>query len=224
MFNLTELQLIEKTLTGKRDWLHKNILATNNPELFLQNLKNQETCDEIDVLLSKINIHLNAHASTMFNPALIDNEPYLAAKYKRQIMSPQCIKTLVVDDDVIMLSLIEMILQSAGIEKIHTAEDGEKAISMLYEATIPYDLVLCDMNMPLKNGLDVHKAIRTSERYADTFFMLVTAVSEAREIDAAINSGVNDYAVKPIEKNTLLKKIARHFPNIHIDKQADEST
>lgn len=220
MFNLTELQLIEKTLAARRDSLRKN---TSGTESAAQKLQNQEACDAIDGLLSKINFHLkNPQTASAFNATPTSNAINLSIKQKRQIMSPQSIKALVIDDDYIISSLLEMILQSAGIEKIHIAEDGIKAISMLYEATIPYDLVLCDMNMPLKNGLDVHKAIRDSEHCADTFFMLVTAVSEAKQIHAAINSGVNDYIVKPIEKDTLLKKIAKHFPNIHIDNQVDE--
>lgn len=221
MFNLTELQLIEKTLAARRDWLTKNM---NAAEPAVQKLKNQETCDAIDALVSKINAYLkNSPTAATFNTVPTSNAINLSTKQKRQIMSPQSIKALVIDDDHIISSLLEMILQSAGIEKIHIADDGIKAISMLYDATIPYDLVLCDMNMPLKNGLDVHKALRANERCADTFFMLVTAVSEAKQIHAAINSGVNDYIVKPIEKDTLLKKIARHFPNIHIDNQVDES-
>jgi len=145
----------------------------------------------------------------------------ISTKQKCQSLQPEQIKTLVIDDDYIILSLLEMILQSVGIEKIDVAEDGTKAISMLYDANPPYDLVLCDMNMPLKNGLEVHSAMRANEHCADAFFMLVTAVTEAQL--EAINSGVNGYIAKPIEREMLIKKIAQQFPAIHVDNPANEN-
>jgi two-component system chemotaxis response regulator CheY len=83
---------------------------------------------------------------------------------------------------------------------------------MLYDAKPIYDMVLCDWNMPIKNGLDVHNAMRASERYQNTCFMLATANSEAKQIRAAIEEGVDDYLVKPIDQAVLNKKISRFFP------------
>jgi two-component system chemotaxis response regulator CheY len=46
--------------------------------------------------------------------------------------------------------------------------------------------------------------------------MLVTAVSEAKQIRSAIEDGVDDYVIKPIEQDKLLKKIARFFPHVKL--------
>ena len=83
---------------------------------------------------------------------------------------------------------------------------------MMYDANPVYDLVLCDWNMPTKSGIDVHNAMRAAERYLGTVFMLVTAVSDAKQIRSAIEEGVDDYVVKPIEQEKLIKKISRFFP------------
>jgi two-component system chemotaxis response regulator CheY len=56
--------------------------------------------------------------------------------------------------------------------------------------------------------------MRAAERYIDTCFMLVTAVTEAKQIRAAIEEGVDDYVVKPIEEQKIIKKIQRYFPQI----------
>ena len=99
---------------------------------------------------------------------------------------------------------------------MHIANDGLKGISTLYDANPVYDIVLCDWNMPIKNGLDVHNAMRAAERYMEACFMLVTAVTEAKQIRSAIEEGVDDYVVKPIEEEKFIRKIARHFPLINI--------
>lgn len=120
------------------------------------------------------------------------------------------------DDDEPLCELIALYLNSAGIHHIDFANDGMRAINMMYEAHPIYNLVLCDWNMPSKSGIDVHNAMRAAERYLGTAFILVTAVSEARQIRLAIDDGVDDYVVKPIEQNTLLKKIARFFPQVNL--------
>jgi two-component system chemotaxis response regulator CheY len=131
-------------------------------------------------------------------------------------MEPKKIKVLVVDDDDLIATLMKAILQSVGIQQIDVATDGLKAISMLYDANPVYDLVLCDWNMPIKSGLDVHNAMRAAERYMETCFILVTAVTEAKQIRSAIEEGVDDYIVKPIEEQKIIGKIARHFQQIKL--------
>jgi len=60
----------------------------------------------------------------------------------------------------------------------------------------------------------VHNAMRAAERYINAVFMLVTAVTEAKQIKAAIDEGVDDYIAKPVEQEKLVKKIARFFPKV----------
>ena len=60
----------------------------------------------------------------------------------------------------------------------------------------------------------MHNAMRAAERYIDACFMLVTAVTEAKQIRAAIEEGVDDYVVKPIEEEKIIKKIQRYFPQV----------
>jgi two-component system, chemotaxis family, chemotaxis protein CheY len=206
MFTKAELHIIGATLQQRANWLRKNI---DNPDLTANRQQNLATLELIEAALSKLNDSLK--------PApLAVKQVKLTGPQKRQQMEPEHIRVLLVDDDEMIASLLQMLLQSVGVKHIDVAPDGLKAISMLYEAEPVYDLVLCDWHMPIKNGLDVHNAMRAAERYLDTCFILVTAVTEAKLIKAAIDEGVDDYIVKPLEEQTTMRKLSRHFPKLPI--------
>ena len=216
MFTKSEIMVVAKTLSQRRDWLQKNI---SNPEFATNKLQNEQTLELIESSLSKLAQLSKALQATSDTP----QKPIkLSTTEKRAQMEPRKINVLIVDDDELIASLMKALLQSAGINQVDIAADGLQAISMLYDANPVYDLVLCDWNMPIKNGLDVHNAMRAAERYMETCFILVTAVTEAKQIRSAIEEGVDDYIVKPIEEHTTLKKIARHFPKIPISAEISE--
>lgn len=206
MFTKAEQHVIAATLQQRANWLQKNL---DNPDLSANRAQNQATLDIIESALAKLNDSPKASP-----PAA--KQPKLTGAQKRQQMEPGQIRVLVVDDDEMIASLLQMLLQSVGVKYVDVAPDGLKGISMLYDADPVYDLVLCDWHMPIKNGLDVHNAMRAAERYLDTCFILVTAVTEAKQIRAAIEEGVDDYIVKPLEEQTTVRKLARHFPKLPV--------
>jgi two-component system chemotaxis response regulator CheY len=223
MFNKQELQIMGKTLMQRREWLVKNL---DNPDMAAARQQNQQAIQLLDSILGKISKQLQPEAteargqevreqSTSVNH-YISQKTASPAQIRRQQLTPDQIKVLVVDDDNLLLELLTAILNSAGITKIEVSNDGRKAVTMMYETNPVYDLVLCDWHMPEKNGIDVHTAMRASERYHGTIFMLVTAVTEAKLIRDAIEEGVDDYVVKPLEQEKMLKKIARHFPQVKV--------
>jgi two-component system chemotaxis response regulator CheY len=210
MFTKPEIQLMAQTLTQRREWLIKNI---NNPEHAAAKPQNQKTVELMDSSLAKL---MQLYKSNQVGIDIISTPKPAKASIAqaRAQMGPADIKVLVVDDDELISSIMQTLLTSLGIQKADIANDGLEAISMLYDANPVYDLVLCDWNMPIKNGLDVHNAMRAAERYMDTCFMLVTAVTEAKQIRSAIEEGVDDYIVKPIEEQKIIKKIQRYFPKV----------
>lgn len=218
MFNKQELQLISQTLIQKRDWLSKNI---GNPEMAGSKKQFEKNLQVIEGIIQKINSQAPATADNTESPAI---NHYISAPStspirqaaigRRQQLAAGQIRVLLVDDDQLICDLISAYLRAADINLIHYANDGLKGISMMYDANPVYDLVLCDWNMPTKSGIDVHNAMRAAERYLGTVFMLVTAVSDAKQIRSAIEDGVDDYVVKPIEQEKLIKKIARFFPQV----------
>jgi two-component system chemotaxis response regulator CheY len=212
MFSKPEAQLIAKTLTQRREWLLKNI---DNPEHAAAKEQNQKVLELIESSLAKLlQLFKPTQAPVDIISAASTKPAKIPIAQKRAQMQPAEIRVLVADDDHLISSIMQVLLNSYGIQKIDIADDGLKAISMLYDANPIYDLVLCDWNMPIKSGLDVHNAMRAAERYVDTCFMLVTAVTEAKQIRAAIEEGVDDYVVKPIEEEKIIKKIQRYFPKV----------
>lgn len=227
MFNKQELQVLGQTLMQRREWLTKNL---DKPELVNTRAQNEKTLQIIDGALAKLNVHLRTASEG--NEATNDDDSPIreqithyisnkttspirqAALNRRQQLPLDKIRVLLIDDDTFICDILSAFLRDAGIIKIDTANDGMKGISMMYDANPIYDLVLCDWNMPKKSGIDVHNAMRAAERYQGAVFMLVTAVTEAKLIREAIEEGVDDYVVKPIEQDKLIKKIARLFPQI----------
>jgi two-component system, chemotaxis family, chemotaxis protein CheY len=219
MFNKQELQIMGKTLMQRREWLIKNL---ESPEMQSSRVQNQQAIQLLDGILSKLSKQLQTEVgdSTQVNHYVSTKSASptkQAAQIRRQQLMPDQMKVLVVDDDSLLLELLKAMLNAAGIDKVDLAENGMKAVTMMFDSNPVYDLVLCDWHMPEKNGIDVHTAMRASEHYHHTIFMLVTAVTEAKQIREAIDEGVDDYVVKPIEQDKLLKKIARHFPQVKTD-------
>lgn len=216
MFTKQELQIIGQTLAQKRAWIAKN-LDTAEASAKLELEQNLQT---IDAVLQKITPQLKPVSGDKSAVNHYISEKTIspirqAAFRRRQALMPLQIRVLLVDDDQLICDLVTAYLEAAGIYQVDYANDGQRGISMMYEANPIYDLVLCDWNMPNKSGLEVHSAMRAAERYLGTVFILVTAVSEAKQIRSAIEDGVDDYVVKPIEQDKLIKKIARFFPHVH---------
>lgn len=219
MFSKHELQVIGQTLIQRREWLTKNM---HRPELANAKTQNERTLQIIESALLKITTSLRPPTEAAPTEATRDSvnhyvsQPTIspsrqAALDRRQNLAPEEIRVLVVDDDQLICDLLTVYLSEIGITQIDTANDGMKGINMMFNANPIYDLVLCDWNMPAKSGLDVHNAMRAAERYHHAVFMLVTAVTEASQIRSAIQEGVDDYVVKPIEQDKLAKKIGRFF-------------
>lgn len=222
MFNKQELQLMGKTLMQRREWLVKNL---DNPDMAAARQQNQQAIQLFDSILGKLSKQLQSSSetadtreqSTSVNHYISQKSTSptrQAAQIRRQKLLPEQMKVLIVDDDNLLIEVLNAILNSAGINNVDVANDGMKAVTRMFDANPVYDLVLCDWHMPEKNGIDVHTAMRASERYHNTIFMLVTAVTEAKQIKDAIDEGVDDYVVKPLEQEKMLKKISRHFPQV----------
>lgn len=206
MFTKPEINVVTKTLQLRRDWIAKNL---DNPDQQALKEQNLQILAIIDNAIAKM------VALTPIETAPTPTKsPKLTGAQRRNQLEPAQIRVLIVDDDEMITSLLQMLLNSTGVRFVDIASDGLKGISMLYDANPIYDLVLCDWHMPIKNGLDVHNAMRAAERYMETCFILVTAVTEAKLIRSAIEEGVDDYIVKPLEEQTTIKKLARHFPKL----------
>ena len=116
---------------------------------------------------------------------------------------------LLVDDAASMRNMIKAILRDSGFTKIFEAPNGKESQTILEKKKM--DLVLCDWNMPVMNGLDLFKNVRQSENLKDLPFLMLTAESQSTMVKEAFAAGVSDYVVKPFTSECLLKKGVTRF-------------
>lgn len=132
-------------------------------------------------------------------------------------------KILVVDDAESMIGITCKILSEMGFRKVDSAKSAEKALTMLLEAAeekSPYQIVLTDWEMTGKTGLDLLKDIRITESLLETEVFIVSSHSEQEFILQAIQSGVTGYMLKPLNFNTLDKKLRGYLPSEEDDAKA----
>ena len=119
------------------------------------------------------------------------------------------IKTLIVDDQQTMRSLISTSLNALGIAQTREAPDGEEALRQLIAA--PANLVITDFNMPKLDGLGLLRAIRAHGPTSKTAVIMLTGRADRELVQRAVQFGVNNYLVKPFTTQTLKEKIEAVF-------------
>jgi len=122
---------------------------------------------------------------------------------------PLDIKILIVDDMERMRALVKEQVRALGFSNFHDADNGEKALNMLVKDhdSAPFKLVLSDWNMPVMNGLDFLKAVRSKEQFRTLPFLMVTAEADRESVLAAIKAGASNYIVKPFPPALLEQKL-----------------
>jgi two-component system chemotaxis response regulator CheY len=113
-------------------------------------------------------------------------------------------KFLVVDDSATMRRIVVNSLNRIGYTDIIEAEDGADALAK-YDPSI--GMVITDWNMPNMSGTELARALRGKAESKDVPILMVTARSVREDIITALESGVNNYIVKPFTPQVLKEKI-----------------
>jgi DNA-binding response OmpR family regulator len=112
-------------------------------------------------------------------------------------------RILVCDDDPVTLNVILMKLQPISGWNITTAKDGLEAINCLSAQS--FDLVITDLQMPYKSGLDVVAHVRRTLKSKTPIIVLSSEGMEHIVIEA-FELGVSDYMTKPFNAGDLVAK------------------
>ena len=113
-------------------------------------------------------------------------------------------RILVVDDDPVVCDLVRMTLHLEGIE-VTTVHDGVAALAHL--RSHPVDVVLLDRLMSGMDGLEVLTAIRADPSIAAVAVVLVTGVDGTARAVEGLDTGADDYIVKPFEPDELAARV-----------------
>jgi two-component system, OmpR family, response regulator MtrA len=119
-------------------------------------------------------------------------------------------RILVVDDDTALAEMIGIVLRTEGFEPIFCA-DGLAAVDAFRESAP--DLVLLDLMLPGMDGIEVCARIREE---SGTPIIMLTAKSDASDVVKGLESGADDYVVKPFNPKELVARIrTRLRPTAH---------
>ena len=108
---------------------------------------------------------------------------------------------LVVDDDAALAEMLTIVLRKEGFEPLVCA-NGERALDAFHE--FRPDVVLLDLMLPGKDGIDVCRDIRAE---AGTPIVMLTAKSDTVDVVLGLESGADDYVVKPFKPKELVARI-----------------
>jgi putative two-component system response regulator len=111
---------------------------------------------------------------------------------------------LVVDDDPLLCSLLQMALAREGYQAT-TAYSGDAALSFLAENDV--DLILLDVMMADVNGFDVLRKVKANPRLSEIPVIFLTARVDAISQQTGLDIGAVEYLTKPITPEALLKRI-----------------
>jgi DNA-binding response OmpR family regulator len=113
-------------------------------------------------------------------------------------------RVLIADDDLDIRELVTFKLERAGHEVIAVA-DGEAAL--VETRRIMPDLVLLDIMMPRRTGLEVCQALRDDPATAKLPVILLTAKAQEADVERGFDVGADDYIVKPFSPRELLLRV-----------------
>jgi diguanylate cyclase (GGDEF)-like protein len=131
------------------------------------------------------------------------------------------IKILVVDDDPDIRDILKLTLSEESYEVIE-AQDGEEAIKAIH-AKAP-DLVLLDYRIPKVDGREVCRQIKNDILLSHLPIIMVTGSGDVSDKVGGIDSGADDYIVKPFEPKELLARIRMIIRRTRRDLEANPLT
>ncbi len=123
-------------------------------------------------------------------------------------------KILIADDEPDILEIIQFNLQQEGYEVV-TAKSGDDAIEKA-KRTQP-DLIILDVMMPGKNGIEVCNQLRMMPNFKKTLIVFLSAMSDESTEIKGLETGADDYLTKPISPKILLSKVNSLFRRLQKD-------
>jgi PAS domain S-box-containing protein len=118
------------------------------------------------------------------------------------------IRVLLVEDNEVNQQIAVELLTRGGAAVI-IANNGREAVDTIAGAAQPppYDIVLMDMQMPVMDGHEATRAIRSDPRYDSLPVIAMTAQAMAEERDQCLAEGMNDHITKPIDPDLLYRTV-----------------
>lgn len=114
-------------------------------------------------------------------------------------------RILVIDDSLTIRTAIRRILESVG-HQVDEAEDGKRALERCQAS--PPDAILCDIDMPVMDGLTFLSTLRKSPQLRQPPVIMCTTHNTFDKIQTALTLGANEYIMKPFDAEIVTTKLA----------------
>lgn len=127
-------------------------------------------------------------------------------------------KILIVDDEPDIVEFIGYNLKIKGYQ-VETAKDGNEAIRKA--RSFRPDLILMDVMMPVKDGIQTVKELRQSHDFENTAIIFLTALSDEKSEIEGLNTGADDYISKPVKPELLASRISASLRRLRKEEGAE---
>lgn len=202
MLTSQELNMVIRTLSQRHTWLKKTLAdSSHEPEVKQEHMDALKLLDSAIQKLGASAAPPKAKTATGLPKTKPDESPPQLKSYAEA-------RVLVAEDNEDSATLLIEALADIGIKMVDHAKDGWDAFAFIKKAELPYHLILCDWEMPELSGLEVHGKAKASNTLRGAHFIMVTGMTEAPKIKQAVQQGISDYLVKPIDIQTLETKIS----------------
>jgi two-component system, chemotaxis family, chemotaxis protein CheY len=117
------------------------------------------------------------------------------------------VRALIVDDSSVMRKIVERSLRQAGIdlEKVVEAGNGAEALGVLRDHQV--DLILCDINMPVMDGLEFVRQLSTIESAKGVPVVMITTEGSESHVVQALSCGARGYIRKPFTPDQVKEHV-----------------
>ena len=135
-------------------------------------------------------------------------------------MTENC-RIMIIDDEFIMRQGIRYMMnwEQEGYEVVGEASNGKEALDRLEE--LKPDIILCDIAMPVMDGLDFIKIVR--KKYPDIQILVLSSYDRFDYVRQALLNGAADYVLKPTLNPEMLlnmvSKAAQKIPGLQLKKK-----
>lgn len=116
-------------------------------------------------------------------------------------------KILVVDDSETVRQQVRLALAQAGFD-VDEAVDGQDGVDKL-SAGGDYAAIICDVNMPRMNGLELVEKVKGDGRFANLPIVMLTTEGQPAMIQRAKAAGAKGWIVKPFKANMLVAAVTK---------------
>ena len=129
----------------------------------------------------------------------------------------QPIEILVVDDEPSIRLLLKRWIERSLTAKVREASDGLQALEQVSQGGV--EMVISDINMPVLNGIDMLSLLQADPGRKRLEVLIASQVSAEDKVRQAIELGVSDYLLKPLQYDWVIQRLKRAAERIYERRQ-----